>query len=180
MADKQAIILIHGIGEQRPMDTLRGFVEAVWGRDESVHHRYGDPSVWSKPDTISGSFELRRLTTGENRSNLRTDFFEFYWAHLMRGTKLSHVLSWARVLLLRWPWNVPRSLLGVWLLAITATVVVFTFFLYQASLSEEDQLIRMPAWLAGSAGLALSSLAGLTVIQIIGDAARYLTAAPTI
>ena len=26
---KQAVVVIHGIGEQRPMDTLRGFVEAM-------------------------------------------------------------------------------------------------------------------------------------------------------
>ena len=26
---KQAVLLIHGIGEQRPMDTLRGFVDTV-------------------------------------------------------------------------------------------------------------------------------------------------------
>jgi len=31
---KQAVLLIHGIGEQRPMDTLRGFVETVWTSDE--------------------------------------------------------------------------------------------------------------------------------------------------
>ena len=28
---KQAVVVIHGIGEQRPMDTLRGFVEAMGG-----------------------------------------------------------------------------------------------------------------------------------------------------
>jgi hypothetical protein len=26
---RQAVLLIHGIGEQKPMDTLRGFVDAV-------------------------------------------------------------------------------------------------------------------------------------------------------
>ena len=26
---KQAVVLIHGIGEQKPMDTVRGFVESV-------------------------------------------------------------------------------------------------------------------------------------------------------
>jgi hypothetical protein len=27
---KQAVVVIHGMGEQRPMDTLRGFVRTVW------------------------------------------------------------------------------------------------------------------------------------------------------
>lgn len=29
-ASKQAIILVHGMGEQTPMETLRGFVKTVW------------------------------------------------------------------------------------------------------------------------------------------------------
>lgn len=31
---KQAVVLIHGIGEQKPMETVRGFVESVY-----CHHR---------------------------------------------------------------------------------------------------------------------------------------------
>jgi hypothetical protein len=29
-ADMQAIVAIHGMGEQRPMDTIKAFVRAVW------------------------------------------------------------------------------------------------------------------------------------------------------
>ena len=48
---RQAVVLIHGIGEQRPMETLRAFVKAFL-KDGTYH---------SKPDTLSASFELRRL-----------------------------------------------------------------------------------------------------------------------
>jgi hypothetical protein len=34
---KLAVVIIHGIGEQIPMDTLRGFVETAWVRDTAVH-----------------------------------------------------------------------------------------------------------------------------------------------
>ena len=38
---KQAVLLIHGIGEQRPMDTLRGFVDTVWTSDASQQRQHG-------------------------------------------------------------------------------------------------------------------------------------------
>jgi hypothetical protein len=54
---KQAIIVIHGMGEQRPMDTLRGFVRSVWELDSEITAN-GLPNpadVWSKPDLRTGS-----------------------------------------------------------------------------------------------------------------------------
>lgn len=34
--EKQAVVIIHGMGEQRPMDTLRSFVRAVWQSDKDI------------------------------------------------------------------------------------------------------------------------------------------------
>lgn len=54
---KQAVVLVYGIGEQRPMDTVREFVKSVWVKDQGLDNtRY-----WNKPSEISGSFEHRRL-----------------------------------------------------------------------------------------------------------------------
>lgn len=175
--DKQAVVLIHGIGEQKPMDTLRGFVEAVWLSDESVKHTHAQANLWSKPDRVSDSFELRRLTTSKNRAGTRTDFFEFYWAHLMSGTKLQHVLAWARVLLLRWPWNVPKPLFGAWVLVVLLVLAV-AFFVVNGSLPEDRRLLQIPLWgslVLGAVGAGLSYL----VLWYVGDAARYLHPAPT-
>ena len=69
---KQAVLLIHGIGEQRPMDTLRGFVRTMWMTDASVQHPHAKPGVFSKPDDVSGNYELRRLTTTQDRNGVRT------------------------------------------------------------------------------------------------------------
>ena len=33
---KQAVVVIHGIGEQRPMATIRSLVEALWTRDPDL------------------------------------------------------------------------------------------------------------------------------------------------
>ena len=61
---KTAVVLIHGIGEQRPMDTLWGFVRAAWTHDAELVHATRN-EVWSKPELVTGSFELRRITTRE-------------------------------------------------------------------------------------------------------------------
>ena len=119
---KQAVVLIHGIGEQKPMDTLRGFVDAVWTRHSAIHHKYAGSGLWSKPDKVSGGFELRRLTTPQNAAAIRTDFFEFYWAHLMEGTSYGHVFAWARSLLLRRPSTVPKQLMPLSSLARTRKI----------------------------------------------------------
>ena len=61
---KQAIVVIHGIGEQRPMDTITDFVRAVWETDPDVC-RNGKPlpaETWSKPDVRTG-----RLNSGASQ-----------------------------------------------------------------------------------------------------------------
>ena len=105
--NKQAVIVIHGMGEQVPMDTIRGFVDAVLDEPESGEKYY------SKPDKMSESFELRRLQS--KLSEPRTDFFEYYWAHKVKGTTISHVLGWAISLLLRSPCNLPSHILKYYL-----------------------------------------------------------------
>lgn len=170
---RQAVLLIHGIGEQRPMDSLRGFVDAVWTRDRAVQRPGPNAGAfWSKPYTLSENFELRRLTTGDNRAGHRTDFFEFYWAHLMQGTTIAHVAGWARTLLWRSPARVPRELRGAWwliwalLLAGAAAAVAFAAG------------PAVPGWVPLLVnGLVLPAVYGV-VRNIVGDAARYLHVAP--
>ena len=89
---KQAVVVIHGMGEQRPMETIRSFVNQVWKQDENLNN----PHFWNKPSSISESFEQRRLTTdtptikSSEDEVQRTDFFEYYWAHHTVGTKWEH------------------------------------------------------------------------------------------
>ena len=117
------------------MATLRGFVDAVWTRNESLHHPHINAAeeLWSKPDSVSGNFELRRLTTPKNRANIRTDFFEFYWAHLMQGTTLGQVGAWASALLLRSPARLPKHLRLLWitLVALLAITIGGVGYAYQ-------------------------------------------------
>ena len=175
---KQAVLLIHGIGEQKPMETLRSFVTAAWTTDTDQHLNHPRAGqFWSKPYPLSENFELRRLTTAENKAGFRTDFFEFYWAHLMQGTKLSHVKAWAETLLLRKPSTVPSQLRlaywTIWVVLVAGVALSLGLFVAKPGGT------TMPAWVS----LILSVVVMPTIVGVltnyVGDAARYLYAAPT-
>lgn len=174
---RQAVLLIHGIGEQRPMDSLRSFVETVWTTDHALHLPHANAAgMWSKPYPLSENFELRRLTTAENVGGLKTDFFEFYWAHLMQGTKIRHVASWVKTLLLRRPSTVPRHLrLAYWVLIVL--VLFGVIMLYRSAVAERAGAL-LPVW----ASLIMGILVGPAVVgilaNVVGDAARYLNVSP--
>ena len=55
---RQAVVIVHGIGEQRPMATLRAFVAGALGEDKEALGKF----VFSKPDRIDDTLELRRLS----------------------------------------------------------------------------------------------------------------------
>jgi hypothetical protein len=195
---RQAVVLIHGIGEQRPMDTLRGFVAAFL--DMGTYH--------SKPDTLSDSYELRRFKLRRAKAsegapedvNLdwpETDFYEYYWAHQMYGTTLSHVVTW----LLRTLWlglrivrlapadyrRLTRLVLVAWGLTLIAVGVVgaAAWWLW----TNRADAAAAPA--AGAGALVLFLLFIFqralkvvpkwvlgAVLDFAGDAARYLDVNP--
>jgi hypothetical protein len=205
---KIAVVVIHGMGEQKPMQTLRGFVESVWQRDAALfkglkpEFDHAPWDVWSKPDHISGSAELRRITTARARDPAgpagaklqRTDFFELHWADLTADTNWSDFLAWFRALLLRRPWrgDVPPRVLLVWLLlwALVAALgvsalaaawpgVVKALGRDPLSGSGLGSLLSWGGWavltaVLGAVGLAVKSL----LTAYLGDVARYVSSAP--
>lgn len=179
MTTKQAVLLIHGIGEQRPMDTLRGFVDTTWTSHPAIHNPFAGGASWSKPDPVSESFELRRLTTARNAADIRTDFFEFYWAHLMQGTTYGHLVAWARSLLWRKPSTVPRHLRGVYVLLLVAISIAVALAVYSAIAAASKAPSAIPAWVTSLVSLAVVPVIGAVLLGVVGDAARYLHVAPT-
>lgn len=181
MVQRQAVLLIHGIGEQKPMETLRGFVDAVWRRHTEIHHefaaKHAGTLVWSKPDTVSDSFELRRLTTPKNSADIRTDFFEFYWQHLMEDTTYGHVIGWVSTLLLRRWSSVPPQLRAPYVVLWLLAIAIVSLALYAAVAAAKDEPSASP-WLSAILSVALLPLAGAVIKGTIGDAARYLHPAP--
>src|SRR6202158_1497847 len=132
-ADMQAVIVIHGMGEQIPMDTIKGFVNAVWQNDDVITAN-GLPNpteVWSKPDVRTGSLELRRIPTRESIASppefprgVRTDFYELYWADLTAGSTWDEFTSWVRGLLFPPISRVPHGVRLAWVLLWLAALVV--------------------------------------------------------
>jgi hypothetical protein len=176
------VVIIHGIGEQRPMNTLRAFVKAVTGRAETKN---GDLTgkAFSKPDSISPTLELRRMAVPGNDQPWRagdwvaTDFYELYWAHLMTGTSWRHVTAWARSLLFQWPWKVPSRLRYPWIISwVLIGACAYGLIALQGWMNAS----RWPL-VVTSVGIAIAFLRSNGTyfgLEYVGDAARYLSPTP--
>ena len=124
--NKQAVIVVHGMGEQRPMETLRAFVTAVWKTDADgrIPEQMDEARrTWVVPDRRNGILDLSRITTRANHEGVRTDFFELYWADVFAGNTLQQLSGWLKGLLLRWPVQVPRDVFWAWVLLWVLTVL---------------------------------------------------------
>lgn len=178
------MIIIHGMGEQWPMNTLRGFVDAAWTYDKDLNEDWSKGETYSKPERLTGNFELRRITTrywrreeGEAQIQRRVDFFEFYWAYLMRDNTFGSVLSWLLRLLVRRPSRVPGRLLPGWIaglaiLLVGAVLAVLTAI--RPDLTHWGVPIGIWAVLA-AVGAGFSAV---WLRPVAGDAARYLSPSP--
>jgi len=161
---KQAIVLIHGIGEQKPVSAL--LEPAPDGMN----------NYWSKPDPMSESFELRRLQSVGRR---KTHFYEYYWAYNVEGTTFWQVVAWLWSLLLRRSKDVPASAKSLWWLVrgFTGALVLLT---------ATGMLAHWRKWFdaLGVLGLPWMLIAGcggmvyFFLVYYLGDAARYCSAAP--
>ena len=190
----QAVILIHGIGEQIPMETLDGFVEAVWTKDHALKNdrpRHLPPGTkpnpdnlsWAKPDNVSRSFELRRVTTESSKAWRNTDFFEFYWAHMISGTTLGQVRHWFLRLMMRNPFkNVPKSVLMAWAALWLVPVGFLVYYLFtifgpvtaEAEPSRWTKYAGLGTLITGAAAAFLSKV----LVSKIGDVTRYVDPYP--
>lgn len=166
---KQAVVIIHGMGQQRPMQTLRSLVHVLWETDldltanspDSVRRpepaessaQMGPPQPinksWLVPDTRTGSKELVRVTTPAADSGMRTDFYELYWADIMEGTTREHLVAWVTGLLWRWPHQVPRDVVLAWILLWVTTIAGIAFALSGlSSIAHGNEKMWLPAGLA--------------------------------
>lgn len=170
--ERQAVIVVHGIGEQRPGQLLRDFVSNIFDRDAGELH-------FVKPDHVSSLFEMRMATVPRNdAARPTTDVYELYWAHLIRDTTLAQIYGWVLRLVLSRDSRIPRSLIRlVWVIRVALTAALIAF----AWLMVKD----VSGWLKGFGGGALLALPAIAsfalralrdefVVGYAGDAARYL------
>jgi hypothetical protein len=186
---KQAVILVHGMGEQIPMDTIKGFVRTAWETDTVITANQAPNSarVWSKPDDRTGSLELRRITTRESIARpafpggVRTDFYELYWADLTAGSTWDQFTGWVRYLLFRRWSRVPKDVRGVWLVLLFGSIAVVLIGCLNF-IPDAWWKAHVPWWLPQKLMIALFAGAGALLnyyaTRTFGRVVRYTRADP--
>ncbi|CAN7657513.1 hypothetical protein LJR220_006206 [Bradyrhizobium sp. LjRoot220] len=92
---RTAILVVHGIGSQRALETVRGVIRGVWLDDKNPADK--GRRIWSHPEKDGADIDLTVMTTSavpESADGRLVDFHELYWAHLMSETKAVAVLLW--------------------------------------------------------------------------------------
>lgn len=181
---RQAVLIVHGIGQQRPMTTLSSFVEGL---------RQDNDLVFASPDIVAEYRDMRRVKVtwlpkivdatrdhsspaddAGSRPPSTTDFYELYWANLVIGSELRHVTSWLAGLL-RHPLRIAPRLRRFLLYNVGWAVIAALI----------AALLLMIAWLfpesLGKAGAVMKIVGGLIaplavgwLVWHLGDVARYL------
>jgi hypothetical protein len=170
--DRQAVVLVHGIGEQRPGQMLREFMENIFDRNAGEYY-------YIKPDHVSSLFEMRKATVPKGNS-LRpaTDVYELYWAHNIQDTTLPQVYSWlVRLIFSRWA-KIPKTLRDLVTItrALLLVVAIITLFCIvypiPAGLKGITGSVLLALWLVFP--FILKTFGNYYLINFAGDAARYL------
>jgi hypothetical protein len=124
---RQAVVVIHGMGEQLPLSTLTRFIDTAL----RPKNKQGERVYFSRPESVTGSYESRRFLAPrfppqEDRKewHAQTDFFEYHWADKMEGNRLDDLWPTFRRMMLQWPTRVPAGLKGVWVVAWALVVAV--------------------------------------------------------
>lgn len=177
---RQAIILIHGIGEQHPIETLRNFVKAVADQlKKNNQAKQDDTLFWDKPDPASGNYETRKMTMRGGRSHPITDYYEFYWAHHMRNTNWSHIQDWLKRVVFRLPNNVSKRLLPVFLFIWFLIIAIAgSVLLYIVKHGVSDFTARAAAFSTGIVATIILGVLSKLLFSYLGDAGRYLDPSP--
>ncbi|CAG0964158.1 MAG: hypothetical protein F9K19_25800 [Rhizobiaceae bacterium] len=167
---KQAVVIVHGMGEQKPLETLRGFVETVWGAAPVPRDEPSPDDVWLVPDMRAGLKELARVTTRRNKDGIATDFYELYWSDLLVGNTMAQINAWVRGLLLRWPHQVPRESFALWLVLWVLVGVIVALAAYvglTGSLTELWKLISEAEAIQNRWTAAASVVAGVVLFLLL-------------
>lgn len=121
---RTAVVVVHGMGEQLPLETLNRFVRTALPVTD------GERRYYSRPARVTGSFEARRMLAirqpakGGGVVHEQADFFEYHWSYLMTGNRITDVLPTLSRILLRRKRTVPAGLVGAWRLAWAVLVLL--------------------------------------------------------
>jgi hypothetical protein len=111
---RTAVLVVHGIGSQRALETVRGVIKGVWLNSENPYD--AGRRLWSHPQREGADIDLTVMTTNqvpESKDQREVDFHELYWAHLMSETKPVAVLLWLYELCRKGP-IMKEGMNGLW------------------------------------------------------------------
>jgi hypothetical protein len=190
---RQAVVVVHGMGEHRPLDTLNNFIAAGIAPVEGLELK---EQYYSRPDEVTDSFEERRYLAPRQPTRptrdcpevyAQTEFFEYHWAHLMQGNRLLDLLPAMLRLLLRRPSTVPEGLRVVWwAIWIAVGIAVWAFTLGPWNqLEVTDSPFADVVRLVLGTGLVATAVTFL-LVEVLGgwatssfvDVIRYLDTSP--
>jgi len=183
-AIRTAVVVVHGMGEQRPLETLNSFVDtALLGLPDAEDEPTRRDYYYSRPAEITQSFEARRYIAPQLGNDPlltqgHTEIFEYHWSYLMTGNRFGDLIPTTLRLLVRPPWRVPQPLRGIWTLVWLVLVSAPTAYLV---ISPHLAGIQW-AVIGSGLGLAVMALivrqakAGVTASFV--DVVRYLDTSP--
>jgi hypothetical protein len=110
---RTAVVIVHGMGEKRPMETLDDFVKTALRPRTADGEKKWD--YYALPAQVTGSYEARRFGYPPTESvQGQAEIYEYHWSFLMTANKFAGVMPATLRLFLRRPRNVPDALLGIW------------------------------------------------------------------
>lgn len=158
---KEAVVVVHGIGEQLRWQTLDSFVGGIATPGDRAPESYltdstGEPLRRIRIDWVP---RMTRYTVAK----LTTDVYEYHWAHMVQDSGWSHVSAFVSTLLRRKAPMTPRLRKTGWYLAALALPLVAGFVALLGSvngpLTQVQDRLNTPAGLLAAFGL----LAGAAV-----------------
>lgn len=164
---RTAVLVVHGMGSQRPLDTVRGIINAVWFDDDD--HTKGDKKLWSHPEPSGVDLDLTVMTTNSlsgKPGGRVADFHELYWAHHMNETRAVAVLLWLFELGRRGPYFKSTNMNALWwcgavylcLLLLSLSLVAVRSITWFAQVVEEPQGIFIALFIMVLIGLGAGAL----------------------
>ena len=111
---KTAVLVVHGIGSQRPLATLRGLARALWTENPDIPA--DRKRIWFTYDRAAkrGDLDLPTLVTEAVDGHGLFEFHEVYWAHTMAETRFAAVPLWLFELIRKGPGMLRADLRIAW------------------------------------------------------------------
>lgn len=151
---RQAIVVIHGMGEQRPVETLNEFSRVITNGGR----------FHSRPTKIADAYEARvhvvpRSEPGDDGRrrpfDTQTDVFEYHWAHLMQGNRLDDLWPTVRRMMF------PVTGVVTTMFAVILLVVLVLGIIWQAG------FLPTPPYFSAPVPIVLICVAGAGLLVVL-------------